>query len=302
MAQRPVLRFASRGWRDLPSPSTRVRGAGDLPYNPRRPLTLPGSRHRRRRPQLRGESILRLLLPILALAGLGVGVFFGVSALLDSDDPAPATDAPATDATATATDAATADAATEGTTGNTAEGTADSTAGGTAGDTADNTAEGATPIDSDAPAVTADQSAQAEAPAAGDTDAAAVPTSPDVVTEAALSGAPAVLDRGGATPIPSGITGLTLADGTLYNPADETAALSSVWPAGTVLDITRLPGGPLLTDDDAAELIGKTIQVIVVGNGEFPTELQLSPAAYQRIARDFEPIIALRIVAVAAPE
>ena len=53
---------------------------------------------------------------------------------------------------------------------------------------------------------------------------------------------------------------------------------------GTVLDVTRLPGGPLLTEEDAAELIGRTIQVVVVGTGDFPTELQLSPAAYQRIA------------------
>ena len=74
-----------------------------------------------------------------------------------------------------------------------------------------------------------------------------------------------------------------------------------MWPAGTVLDLTRLPGGPLLTEEDAAALIGKTVQVVVRGSGEFPTELQLSPAAYTLLARAFEPIIALRMEAVEAP-
>ena len=122
------------------------------------------------------------------------------------------------------------------------------------------------------------------------------------MTAAQLGGAPASIERAGATPIPSGVSGMTLPDGSVYDPADESAALSSVWPAGTVLDVTRLPGGPLLTEEDAAELIGRTIQVVVVGTGDFPTELQLSPAAYQRIARDFEPIIALQITVVSAPQ
>jgi len=291
MSHRPVLRFASRGWRDLPSPSTRVRGSGELPYNPNRPLTLPGARPQHRRPQFRGDILLRVLLPLIILGGLGVGVFFGVSALLDSTDDAPATVATATPAAADATTTP----PTAGT--QAAPATPGDTAGTTAGDTTGETA----PINSDQPTATAQAQAQ---PATTDaaTDPAALPTSPDVITAAQLSGAPAVLDRGGATPIPSGVTGLTLADGTIYDPTDDTAALSSVWPAGTVLELTRLPGGPLLTDDDAAELIGKTIQIVIVGNGQFPTELQLSPAAYQRLARDFEPIIALRIVAVSAPE
>ncbi len=277
MAQPPVLRFANRGWRDLPSPSTRVRGAGDLPYNPRRPLTLPGDRNPRRRPQFRGDRIAAIVLPILLIAGMGVGVFFGVGYLL-GDDAAPA-EAPATAETA-GQDTATAATA--------AEAVPAQSAGAAA-------AEAETgPIDA----------AQAPAGAVDATEAA--PPAPeaaagDVVTEAQLSGAPASIDRAGATPIPSGVTGLTLADGSAYDPADESAALSSVWPAGTVLDLTRLPGGPLLTAEDAAELIGRTIQVVVVGVGEFPTELQLSPAAYQLIARDFEPIIAIQISVAAAP-
>ena len=280
MAQPPVLRFANRGWRDLPSPSTRVRGAGELPYNPRRPLTLPGDRNPRRRPQFRGDRVVGILLPVLVIAGMGVGVFFGVGYLL-GDEAAPA-EAPAAAVTETAV--------------------------------ADTTAAAATPAEADTA-----QAAEAEAAEAGPIDAAqasagaadATETAPPapaavasdvVVTEAQLTGAPASVDRAGATPIPAGVTGLTLADGSAYDPTDDAAALSSVWPAGTVLDLTRLPGGPLLTDEDAAELIGRTIQVVVVGVGEFPTELQLSPAAYERIARDFEPIVAIQISVAAAPQ
>ena len=89
MSDGPILRFASRGWRDLPTPVTRIRGSGELPYNPERPLTLPGDRRRKRPPQFRTDSLLRLLIPLVLLAGLGLGVFFGVDALLDkgSGDP-----------------------------------------------------------------------------------------------------------------------------------------------------------------------------------------------------------------------
>ena len=130
---------------------------------------------------------------------------------------------------------------------------------------------------------------------------AAVGPTDGVVTEAALGGARVLVERGGATPIPPGIESPILADGSAYNPSDSTTAFSSVWPPGTVLDLTRLPGGPLLTEEDAAEVSGKMLRVVVRWSGEFPTELQLSPAAYMLIARDFEPIIALRIEAVAAP-
>lgn len=300
MVQRPVLRFASRGWRDLPSPSTRVRGSSDLPYNPGRPLTLPGDRNPRRRPQFRGEVFSRLILPLVVLAGLGVGVFFGVSALLDDDPAAAPADAAATtpEAQAAGTGATTGEAAATDVSG------AEETGAAAVGEDAAGASEGeeAGPIDATQPeSAAAGADAAADAGTSGDS-AAETDAGSTVVTEAQLSGAPALLERGGATPIPSGITSFTLADGSRYDASDETAALSSVWPAGTVLEVTRLPGGPLLSDADAAQLIGKTVQLIVVGNGEFPTELQLSPAAYQLLARDFEPIIALRIAAVAPRE
>ena len=292
MAQRPVMRFANRGWRDLPSPSTRVRGAGELPYNPRRPLTLPGDRNPRQRPQFRGDRVARIVLPMLFIGGLGVGVFFGVSYLLKDDPAAPAADAAVAQTAGAETasgDAASTDAA----------GTEAATAGAAAVET---TGDEAAPIDAAQVAAGAAGDAAAEAAPEAGTAANPVATGETVVTAAQLGGAPASIERAGATPIPSGVSGLTLPDGSVYDPADESAALSSVWPAGTVLDVTRLPGGPLLTEEDAAELIGRTIQVVVVGTGDFPTELQLSPAAYQRIARDFEPIIALQITVASAPQ
>ena len=292
MAQRPVMRFANRGWRDLPSPSTRVRGAGELPYNPRRPLTLPGDRNPRQRPQFRGDRVARLVLPLLFIGGLGVGVFFGVSYLLNDDPAATAADAAVaqTDGAETASgDAASTDAA----------GGEAATAGAAA---VEATGDEAAPIDAAQVAAGAAGDATAEAATETGTAASPVATGETVVTAAQLGGAPASIERAGATPIPSGVSGMTLPDGSVYDPADESAALSSVWPAGTVLDVTRLPGGPLLTEEDAAQLIGRTIQVVVVGTGDFPTELQLSPAAYQRIARDFEPIIALQITVVSAPQ
>lgn len=298
MAQRPVLRFASRGWRDMPSPSTRVRGGSDLPYNPGRPISLPGERNNRRRPQFRGDLFTRFLLPLFVLAGMGVGVFFGVSALLDGY-PAPVAGGDAAVTTPEGDVAGTEDADSTDVSGT--EQTGSSDAAGTTTSAAGDEAAG--PIDADQPATgAADDTVDTTPEAGGAAEEAATDTGPTVVTDAQLSGAPTLLERGSATPIPSGITALTLADGSAYNPADETAALSSVWPAGTVLEVTRLPGGPLLTEDDAALLIGKTVQVIVMGNGEFPTELQLSPAAYQLLAREFEPIIALRIAPVSAPE
>ena len=275
MSERPILRFANRGWRDQPAPTTRVRGGGELPYNPRRPLTLRGDRRKRRPPQFRTEALLRLLIPLGLLGGLGVGVFFGIEALLDEDEAPPSEQAAAEPETA-AGDAVVA-----------------SVEGGTEAPEAE-----VGPIDA-----TAEPAAEpgTETEAAEATGVAAAPAAGGVVTEAALGGAPIVVERGGATPIPPGISNLTLADGSAYDPGDSTTAFSSVWPAGTVLDLIRLPGGPLLTEEDAAMLIGKTVQVVVRGSGEFPTELQLSPAAYTLLARDFEPIIALRIEAVAAP-
>ena len=75
-----------RGYREIPGASVRVRGQNDRPYNPGRPLRLPRDRRPWRRPQFNLGALARLLFPVALLAGLGVGVFFGVDALLDDGD------------------------------------------------------------------------------------------------------------------------------------------------------------------------------------------------------------------------
>ncbi len=272
-----------RGFRELPGPSTRVRGSGDLPYNPRRPLRLPRDRRPRRRPQINPEALLRLLLPVALLVALGVGVFFGVDALLDSGGDG---------------DSATA-AVTTPPAGPEADTPADTAPA------ADADADTPLPIDVD-PADAAAADDPAETPAADETEAVNQPPAdptqrPSIITTADLGGAPVVVERGAATPIPPGVAQRTLDDGTPYDPTDASVAFSSLWAAGTVLEITRLPGGPLLTPEQSALLIGKVTRVTVAAVAPIPTELQLSPAAFQLLALDVEPIIALRIEAVGAP-
>ena len=70
----------------------RVRGQNDRPYNPGRPLRLPRDRRSWRRPQFNLGALARLLFPVALLAGLGVGVLFGVDALLDDGERKPRSD------------------------------------------------------------------------------------------------------------------------------------------------------------------------------------------------------------------
>ena len=260
--------------RDLPPASTRVRGAGDAPYNPKRPLRLPHEAGSRNRQLPRLSPLGRALVLVVVLTGLGVGVFFLASALIgDGEGDALAADASAegTSGPGAALDEGTGLTAVEepaGTTGEPASGP----------DLAETLTEGA--VDPTAP----------------------TSTLPEIITPVDLGGAPVLIDRGGATPIPSTDSDQTLSDGTPYDPSDPTVAFSSVWAVGTVLEITRLPGGPLLSAEEAAALIGKTIEVTVVDTGAFPTEIQLSPAAYRNLALPIEPIIALRLQVIDAPE
>ena len=289
------MHFARRGFRELPGATTRMRGSAGLPYNPRRPLRLPRDRRPRRRPQLDPGGIFRLFVPLVLLVGLGVGVFFGVDALLDDGDAA--------DDSQTA--AAVGDATSPGLDGDASAAPADGDAG-TAQDTSS-----LPPIDADQPvgpsdaaagSASGDQAAPSVTEPEPDAGPATGTTTPsDIITSADLDGAPVIVERGAATPIPPGVAQRTLDDGTAYDPTDTAVAFSSVWAPGTVLEITRLPGGPLLSAEEAALLIGKVIRVTVGATESIPTELQLSPAAFQLLALEVEPIIALRIEAVAAP-
>ena len=292
------MHFARRGVRELPGPSTRIRGSGALPYNPRRPLRLPRDRRPRKRPQLDPGGILRLLLPLALLIGLGVGVFFGVDALLDDGDDGLDGAQDATTATVTAP--------------SDADGTSVSVPGSDASDAG--SAQDATavpPINADPPVDSSDSTTDSAAtgqdvPDAIDPEPTNGPATggsaqPSIITSADLDGAPVIVERGAATPIPPGLAQRTLEDGTAYDPTDTSIAFSSLWAPGTVLEITRLPGGPLLSAEEAALFIGKVIRVTVGATEPIPSELQLSPAAFQLLALEVEPIIALRIEAVEAP-
>lgn len=252
----------------------RVRGQNDRPYNPGRPLRLPRDRRPWRRLQFNLGALARLLFPVTLLAGLGVGVFFGVDALLDDGDG---------EAARSVQEPGGAAAAIEG-------GAGDATGGDSAqsGEAATGAATGSPDASTDGAGTTEDA-------------VSAVPTTPRILTPADLAGAEVVLERGAARPVPAGIPERIWANGDPYDPTDAEAAYSSVWAAGTVIEVTRLPGAPLLSEEDAADLIGKTIRIVVRGEGSFPEELQLTPAAYALVAEEIEPIIAVRIEVVEPP-
>ena len=254
----PYTQRVRRPYRDLPGGSTRVRGVNDLPYNPARPLRLPNEPGPHRRPRLPLGRLFRILVPVSLVAAAGVGIFVLVDTLLDEGDGSTEEAAPAA-----------------------AETSADQPAG------AEQPA---------APSVAEPETvgtSEAATPAPAEEGATA-----RIITSVDVGGAPVVVERGAATPVPSGLTGLLLADGSPYDPADVSLAFSSVWQPGTVLEITRLPGGSLLSAENATRLVGQSIRVTVHQTGVFPTELQLSPAAYTQLALPIEPIIALRMEVV----
>ena len=267
---------AARGpLRDIPPTSIEVRGSRGLPYNSQRPLVLPDEQLKRGKKWPHLSPLGWALGLVLILAGSGVGVFFLVSALISEGDES---DSPTPDTSTTSA--------------------MTSTEGVVAEDP---------PTLVEEPAGSAREVAAATDPAVEAADEATDPVqeslvAPEIITPLDLGGAPVLIERGGATPIPSIGPNPTLPNGSPYDPADPALALSSIWAAGTVLEITRLPGGPLLSAEEAAELIGRTVQVTVVDTGSFPTELQLSPAAYHSLALPIEPIIALRMEVIDAPE
>ena len=286
-----------RGAHDFSSPQVRVRGASDFRQYSSQRLRLPNER-----PPL-GPRFRRLLGAILTLAilgGIGVAVYFGVTLLLDDDDPATAE-------VAESTETAQADAQTGVGAASAAETEAaepgESTAGQTPAqaDSQDTTATAATAQEE--PAESAD--AEAQATQVQEQIIAVSSIEPSVaeqqVTPAQIDGAEIVADRVTAEAIPSGIP-RTLADGATYDPTEPATVFTSRWPVGTTLRLTRLPGATLLTDEEQAEVVGTEALVVVRGSESSNTDLQLSPAAFDQIAfYGTERIIAVRVEVTAAP-
>ena len=282
----------ARGTREFSSPDVRVRSDQQPPFHARERLLLP--RERRRRAVL--SRLTRIIVPLVLLVGIGVGVYFGVYYLLrdDGGDAAPATATPAADTTAETTAEPTAEPAQ-------AEPSAASPAAQTPAAEPAAAESQAAPDEADAPA----QQPAAEPQAAPEPTIHPARVEPTVdaesVTPAAVGGAPLVGERMTAEALPAGIP-RELADDSPYDPADATAAFSNLWPVGTTLRLTRLPGAPLLSEDQAAQVVGATALVVVRGSENSNTDIQLSAAAFEQVGfYERERIIAVRVEVVGAP-
>ena len=279
----------ARGTREFSSPEVRVRSARDFPFHPDRRLLLPNER-RRRVPRKR---IARALGTLLVLAGVGVGVYFGVSLLLEPDGAMPVaapTAAQSVAAEAQAEPQASANLATAST-AQAAPATESVTAQQAAAE----------------PQGAAQQQAAASSAGASPVTPAVHPaqTAPSIaveaVTPAAIGGAPLVAERLTAEAVPAGIP-LLLADGTPYDPADATTAFSGAWPIGTTLRLTRLAGAPLLTEQQAEQVVGAEALVVIRGSEDSNTDIQLSAGAFEQLGfYGTERIIAVRVEVVAPP-
>ena len=284
----------ARGTREFSSPQVRVRSEQSPGYHPSRRLRLPNERRRR----FSLSRAVRVLIPFLALVGVGVGVYFGVSYLLREDEAAPAAQ---TEAAAQATGqseagASETDAATE---------TAAPAAAQSEPEPAAASGATATPAAADAPDEQSAQQSTQPAEAASELAVHPARVAPTIaaepVTPAAVGGAPLVGERMTAEALPVGIP-RRLADDTPYDPADATAAFSNIWPAGTTLRLTRLPGAPLLSEDQAAQVVDAEALVVIRGSENSNTDIQLSAAAFEQLGFfETERIIAVRAEVVGAP-
>lgn len=274
----------ARGTREFSSPEVRVRSEQSPPFHVNQRLLLPNER--RRRFTLR--RVTRVLLPLLVMGGIGVGVYFGVYYLLrDGEEAAPVVEtvAPAETA-APAVDQQAAPAGAEQPAAAEQQAAAEEQ-----GAVAESTAE---PAPQSAPSEPATQPAvhPAQAPPV---------VAAEAVTPAQVGGAPLIGERMTAEALPAGIP-RQLADDTPYDPADATAAFSNIWPTGTTLRLTRLPGAPLLTEDQAAQVVDASTLVVVRGSENSNTDIQLSAAAFEQLGfYQTERIIAVRAEVVAPP-
>ncbi len=287
-----------RGARDFSSPQVRVRGAGDFRHYSSQRLRLPNER-----PPL-GPAARRLFGALLALAvvgGIGVGVYFGVAALLNEDAPPPAATTGTTEPEPSQSDQP-AEAAAQPQPTQTEPAQPSAQQGGAV--EAEPTAPAAQP-EPETPTQTAPQDAPQNTPQEMSRPVAVSTLEPSVaeqpVTPAQIDGSAIVAERATAEPIPSGIP-RTLADDASYDPTEPATVFTSLWPVGTTLRLTRLPGATLLTDEQQQQVIGSQTLVVVRATESSNTDLQMSPAAFERIAfYGVERVIAVRVEVTAPP-
>ena len=295
-----------RGAREFSSPQIRVRGAGDFRQYSRQRLRLPNER-----PPM-GPGLKRTIGALLALAivgGIGVGVYFGVTLVLEEEEAPPA----AVEETVEAVEG-------DGSEGEAAESApsaeAQSEESGGAGPAAEEVAAGPAEqasVEEEGEEELSAEEGDGSEPGAGQQEgleaepsAVAIsliePTvSEEPVTPAQLGGAEIVAERATVEPVPSGIP-RSLADGAAYDPSEAATAFTSRWPVGTTLRLTRLPGATVLSDEQQAEVVGTVTMVVVRGSESSNSDLQLSPAAFDQIAfYGSERIIAVHVEVTAAP-
>ena len=276
-------------------------------------------------PRIRG--IVGAIFTMTILGAIGVGVYFGVTLLLDEDEPAASEVVQEESSETTAADPVAASAQQSGV-GEAAssEATASeaqdvSTAEGAQGDAGETTAVASQteePAQAAEDVVEADETAHENEPeqttsASGAAEPAETAplsvsvssiepiVSENVVTAAQIDGAEVVAERVTGEPIPSGIP-RELADGAAYDPTEPATVFTSRWPVGTTLRLIRLPGATLLSDEQQAEVVGSEALVVVRGTEASNTDLQLSPATFDRIAfYGTERIIAVRVEVTAPP-
>lgn len=283
-----------RGAHDFSSPQIRVRGANDFRHYSNQRLRLPNER-----PPLgpRVKQLIGLVVTIAILGGVGVGVFFGVTLLLEDDEASPAevaetveaTEADAADQAAqSAQDAAVSE-----------QEPSESTTAPSPADDPDEQASAHDQAQQPEETQTAEEAAQPQVVVSVSSIEPSV--TDELVTPAQIDGAELMAERATAEPIPPGIP-RTLADGAAYDPTEPATVFTARWPVGTTLRLTRLPGATLLTDEQQAEVVGTETLVVVRGTESSNTDLQLSPAAFDRIAfLGTERIIAVRVEVTAPP-
>ncbi len=286
------------GAHDFSSPQIRVRGANDFRQYSNQRLRLPNER-----PPLgpRIRQIIGALVTIAILGGVGVGVYFGVTLLLEDDESSTAEVAEPVEPTDTESEAQAA-----------SEQAAESAQGAASEQEPSEATGSAAPVEQSQEQTSAQEQAEQPNPAQS-TQQAAQPqpvvsvssieprVTDEVVTPAQIDGAEIVAERATAEPVPPGIP-RSLADGAAYDPTEPATVFTARWPVGTTLRLTRLPGATLLTDEEQAEVVGTETLVVVRGSESSNTDLQLSPAAFEQIAfLGTERIIAVRVEVTAPP-
>ena len=297
----------TRGARDFSSPQIRVRGVEDFPYHPDRRLRLPNERRSLRR---RLAWLPRILIPLAIMGGIGVGVFFGARELLKEDEATnPVETAAQTQAAGTGVGDSASTTTQQSEAGASAEpaGAAAETVQATQSDQAETTASTTETAVEGGDTAAVEPEAEAQTEVSGSQPGIAHPAqaepsiSTHAITPAQIGGAALTSERVTAEPIPAGIP-RNLADGSDYDPTEPATVFTDLWPVGTTLRLTRLPGATLLSDEEQAEVVGTEVLVVVRGSDNSNTDLLLSPAAFDQVAiYGVERIIALRVEVTAPP-